>query len=157
MDPLTKPEWRAGVNQVLGSSWTPYTPTLTATTTSPGGWTCTGAYYRVGALVVAQIVAVAGASATAGSGYYRFSLPVPAAYTLGYDQNVSTSMILYDSSSGSQIYGVGYLAPAVPDLLYISYQTSLTALGLVGNSTPWTWAAGDVIRGQFMYDAASAT
>lgn len=132
-------------------AWTAYTPTLTADTTNPTNFTATGYYVRAGKLVIAKFQIVAGASFTAGSGYYRVAMPAAAATAID-GTPVSNPINLIHGSS--QIWGAGYIPASDSQRLYIQYQTSLTALGLVGHTSPWSWASGDVIRGQAIYEAA---
>lgn len=133
------------------AAWSSYTPTLRATTTDPTGWTETGYYTQIGKTVIAKFALSAGGSATAGSGYYRVALPVSARSTM--DMDVSQHCVLYDYSTGSQIYGSAYIAASDTANCYFSYATSATTLGNVGSSTPWTWAASDAFRGQIIYEA----
>jgi len=154
VDPLTKPEWRAGVNQVLGSSWTAYTPVLTASTTSPTGWTTTGRYYRVGALIVCSGVLTAGTSATSGSGDYRIWLPVAADTTVGANQIIGT-VLMYDSSANLAWTGTARVNGNA-DYPQVVFGAGSTFGGLAATS-PWTWAAGDWISFHFTYEAAATT
>ncbi len=155
MDPLTKPEWRAGVNQVLGQSWTPYTPILTATTTNPTGWICTGNYYRVGALITATFRLTPTSTSTAGTGsYYYISLPVPAA-RINSTPWAAGNAYISDGSSGNGYNGFVYLSTAT--LLQIIYPVPAGSSGHIGPTTPWTWASGDDINGIVTYEAAAST
>jgi hypothetical protein len=155
MDPLTKPEWRAGVNQVLGGFWTPYTPALTAATTSPTGWTTDGAYYRLGALVQVRFQLIPGASMTAGSGNYRISLPLPAT-SPGQGGFFAGRAALYDTSTGARA-SVDMLIPnGISDYVEGRYPATWPngASTPVSNSAPWTWAASDEIIGALTYETA---
>jgi hypothetical protein len=134
-------------------AWTAYTPTLTASTTNPTNWTQTGYYTTFGKTVFVKFRLTATASVTAGSGTYRIALPLAASTSLGGDVEVG-DINMYDSSAGSQIIGSVYISSSTPTIALFSYPTSLTALGVVTNAAPYTWASGDTIRGTFTYEAA---
>jgi hypothetical protein len=156
MDPLTRPEWRAGVNQVLGGLWTPYTPVLTASTTSPSGWTATGGWYRMGATVVARFALTAGASVSAGSGTYRVSLPVDATAP-GAGGFLVGRAGMYDDSAGARASVDLYLLNGVSTYVEGRYPATWPngANTSVSNSAPWTWAANDQIQGLIVYETAA--
>jgi len=136
--------------RAFADAWTAYTPTLTASTTSPTNWTQTGYYVQAGKLVTAKFLLTAGASMTAGSGTYRVALPVNANTTIG-DMEIGPVKML-DSSTGNQT--LAFAVTSAAGYLTIEYQSSLTALALVTNAAPWAWASGDTIRGQITYEAA---
>ena len=148
MDPLTRPEWRAGVNQVLGGFWTPYTPIVTASTTSPSGWVTTGGWYRVGATVVARFALTAGSSVSAGSGTYRVSLPVDAMT----GDHVAGTVWLLDSSTGNAWNAQAWIAAA--GYAQIRYGAGGVGASVTG-AAPWTWASGDTISGLVMFETAA--
>jgi hypothetical protein len=102
---------------------------------------------RAGKLVIAKFKLTAGASMTAGSGQYRIALPVNANTTLG-DHEVGAVALVGTGSIVGQAY--------IPNTAYIQieYASTLTALAVVTNAAPWTWANTHTIRGQIMYEAA---
>lgn len=137
-------------------AWTSYTPTLSATTTPPTGWTQNGVYVANGRSITAKFHLTC--NGNAGSGYYKILLPKTARNTSGIgiaDVGVGIGLI-YDSSSTNQTYAQFYIPNTDTDYCYINYQTSLTGLGLVSNSAPWAggWGTNDFIRGQITYEAA---
>jgi hypothetical protein len=131
-------------------AWLSYTPTLTAVTTNPTGWTQTGQYTQYGKLVIAKFRLAAGGSMTAGSGGYRIALPVQA--NSNYNGECGT-VLLYDSSVGNAMYAQArFDAFTYASLVYgATYGGTDTA---VGHATPWAWAANDQIRGTITYEAA---
>ena len=135
--------------RAFADAWTSYTPTLTASTTNPTGWTQTGYYMQVGKLVVAKFVVTAGASFTAGSGTYQIRLPVNANLTVG-DLEVCFLRINWSGGSG---YGHAYLVTGQPTYIRMGYRSSLTALANITNAAPGTWASGSFIRGTIVYEA----
>ena len=150
---MRRPEWRAGVERVLGSSWTSCSPVLTAATTSPSGWETTGAYYRTGAKVAYRFQLTAGASVTAGSGNYRLSLPLP---TVALPSFLMVGQATtYDTSTGNRAPLQVFVPSAVTD--YVEFRYSATWLGAdtpLGPGAPFTWADGDTISGTVVYEAA---
>jgi len=132
--------------------WTAYTPTLTASTTNPTGWTTTGYYCQVGKLVVCKFRVMAGASMTTGTGTYRVALPV-AANTSSVPDVDAGIVVGYDASPGNFAMFNAYVTNAS----YVQFGYAATHLGAftaVGNASPWTWANTDFIRGTLTYEAA---
>ncbi|WP_088320299.1 hypothetical protein [Kineosporia sp. R_H_3] len=133
------------------NAWQSYTPALTASTTNPTlgtGGSITGKYIQVGKTVHFRIAVTFGTSPNAGSGSYRFSLPVASvAITSGAGEAPARAM-LWDSSASSR----------VPRAAYTFSSTIVSLLdesgALVGSAAPWTWAAGDIITIHGTYEAA---
>lgn len=135
-------------------AWISYTPTISATTTAPTGWTQNGVYTQVGKIVIVKFHLTC--NGNAGSGNYKITLPITARNTSGSsiaDVGVGIGLI-YDSSSTNQMYCQFYIPNTDASYCYLNYQSSLTGLALVTNAAPWTWAASDFIRGQIQYEAA---
>lgn len=132
-------------------AWTPYTPTLTASTTNPTNWTQTGYYARAGKLVVARFLLTAGASVTAGSGTYRIALPANARTDVPMPTG---SAYMYDASAGAiAVTPYFTLASTYLGLRYPATWPSGAAIDLSHNA-PFAWAANDQISGQIIYEAA---
>lgn len=150
--PMDKPGWRAGVNQALGWEWQPWTPTLTATTTDPSGWTGTGRWYQVGSLVVCRFKLTAQTGMTAGSGTYRVSLPIAADLTISSDTPLG-QVALFDLGTGGW---TGFAVATAAQQITVYYHVAAVAgaWNFVGAALPWTWAAGDVISGTITYESA---
>jgi hypothetical protein len=158
-DVLTAAFWNSNVrdnlNEVapLFAAWTSWTPVLTATTTNPTigtGNIRTGQYQKVGTLVNVQFRIVFGTSGVAaGSGVYRFTLPItPSLLSANFDP--IGHGVIYDSSAADfrvvSLMGVG--GDTVE--FYFNGATNF----FVTNAQPWTWAAGDVLNGQLTYRTA---
>jgi hypothetical protein len=124
---------------------------LTAVTTNPTlgvGSTAAGTYAQLGSLVVVRARIFFGSSGVgAGSGVYRFSLPVAAAASNG----VFGSGQLFDSSAGSTQL-VACIADGV-GTTYVNLRTNASA-SAVTDAVPWVWAASDQIVVVLTYDAA---
>jgi hypothetical protein len=123
------------------SSWTSYTPALTASPTSPtlgSGSTVVGSWFRVGKHVVVRGSITFGSSGVnAGSGNYFLSLPFTAAGNwIGFAW-------VFDNSTGE-----GRLAAIRSDGL----MWGNGAFAALSNSNPWTWAASDQIQFNLSYE-----
>ena len=151
--------------QLVGA-YTSYTPTLTASTTSPTlgtGSSATGYYKQIGRMVHGYASIVWGSSGTAaGSGYYGLLLPVKPAnrdqaigpgYLLDYDDQVRFVV-------ASAIVAVDLWAAATKKAIIVTTNVSgegvATGDNPVGAATPWAWSANDKILLNFSYEAAAA-
>jgi hypothetical protein len=154
-------QWTAGTTsgQVLtaatlntiGAVWETYTPTLTASTTNPNlgtTGTATGRYARVNKIVVGQASFVFnGAGIAAGLGFYFCSIPLTAQNS-GQAAGVANAIDVSTFAS-------------VQNSLALDTTTRLIGIGTGGaslagtiQSTTFVWAAGDLIRFYFSYEAA---
>ena len=124
-------------------AWTAYTPTISASTTPPTGWTVSGAYIQVGKTVTGRALFTYGAG-TAAVGTLRFGLPVTAAASMA---NNPVGQVLCNDSGGAYFrtlyltattYGEGFTEAAVA----------------VTGAVPFTPAAADFYRITFTYEAA---
>lgn len=134
-------------------AWLPYTPTLTASTTSPTNWTQTGYYTTFGKTVHCKFEITATASFTAGSGTYRIALPVAAKMTMNNWSGLGSAMCLDTSASA-----VTHPRISIDNTNYITlwYPSTWPSTGnaAVTNAAPYTWANGDKIVGALTYEAA---
>lgn len=154
-------QWTAGTSsgQVLtaatlntiGAVWETYTPTLTASTTNPNlgsTGTATGRYARVNKIVIGNAqFTFNGAGIAAGLGFYFCSLPITA-------QNAGPAAGVANAIDVSTFV-------SVQNSLNLDTTTRLIGIGTGGaslagtiQSTTFVWAAGDVIRFTFCYEAA---
>ena len=141
--------------RAFSDAFVSYTPTLTASTTNPTGWTQTGYYTQVGKLVLVKFKLTAGASMTAGTGAYRMALPVAANVTIG-TSTVGGVVEAWDnslSSWGTPKPLIRDSASSVVAFMYPATWPTGTQTE-VGAAAPWTWAANDFLRGAFWYEAA---
>lgn len=146
-------------NSASGSSWAwaSWTPTWTGTGSNPaiGNGTIAAAYAQIGKTVHFRIKITMGSTTTYGSGSYRFSLPVTSAVT---PTNLFQAIGLwggYDTSSGNNLGGPMELVSTTTVGGLIS---SITTAGQIGGevttTAPVTWANGDIIWLQGIYEAA---
>lgn len=138
-----------------GDDWTDYSSTfvVTASSTNPtkGTSTYTGEYlYIAKRLIVVQFSVAWGTGFSAGSGEYRFLMPV-AASTRATARAVGNGDIV---DSGTGLLGGWDLDFVDSTHVRMNRGTTSSNFATVGSSTPITWAVGDVIRGQIMYEPA---
>jgi hypothetical protein len=132
----------------LTGSWTDFSAsfTITASVTPPtkGNSTYTAAYVQVGKTVDYTFSVTVGSTFVAGSGDYRFLLPVTA--VMG-----SCIGVVRILDSGTSYY-VAALTMQNSTHLEAVKDGSATLVGSAGPGT--AWATGDIIRGQIRYEAA---
>lgn len=139
------------LGRAFADAWTSYTPTLTASTTSPTNWTQTGYYMQAGKLVHVKGTLTAGGSMTKGTGTYRIALPVNASTTLANAVCNSTVNIFDSSANIAWSTAFAWIA----NTAYVQLQYAHGAASVdVTDTTPWTWAANDIIQFAFIYEAA---
>jgi hypothetical protein len=136
------------------SSWTAFTPTVTASTTNPtmgSGANVSGAYTRMADRLIAvwYYIQFGTSGVNPGSGIYSISLPV--------------------TMAGSALGGMNRSADASASATYMSaiFPISTTAFQLINfevapsssfytHAFPVTWAANDLLMySSFVYEAAS--
>jgi len=154
-------QWTAGTTsgQVLtaatlntiGAAWETWTPTLSGSVTNPNlGTTGTrdGKYCRINKTIIATAnFTFNGVGIAAGSGFYKCSLPftaIAAAPTAG-------SVVAIDVSSFASTINVVGLDTTT---LMIGYGTGGASLAASIQATTYPWAAGDLLRWFFIYEAA---
>lgn len=154
-------QWTAGTTsgQVLtaatlntiGAVWETYTPALTASTTNPNLGTtgsAAGRYARVNKIVIGNAsFTFNGAGINAGLGFYFCSLPITAQNS-GAAVGVSNAI---DVSTFASIQNA-LILDTTTRVLGIGTGGGALA-GSIQNST-FVWAAGDIIRFTFCYEAA---
>lgn len=128
-----------------------FSPTLTATTTSPTlgtGGSVTGRYFQSGKHVVGDVVVQFGTSgAAAGTGTYLVSLPVAASTALGFA--VMGSAYAYRNSGGTLRTAVAMRNSSTAAQFALD-----NGAGTMSSAAPWAWANNDLIVVHFAYEAA---
>lgn len=129
------------------NGWQSYTPTWTASTTNPsiGDGTLSGRYIQIGKLVYCQFTMRAGSTTTFGSGIWRFSYPVAPNATNANLYQVG-SVFATDINVGSY-YGITQYSGATYMGLHVNNVW-------VSATAPFTWANGDVLEVNVIYEAA---
>lgn len=142
--------------QIGGVAYTAYTPTWTATGTAPaiGNATVVGEYLAVGKLVHCYGKITFGSTSTFGTGTYLFALPVTqSANTLNASGIGPGFAAIFDTDTNAAAFIAADLAFTTAFRL-IYPATYLGSLSAVTNTAPWTWAVGDQIAWNFVYEAA---
>jgi hypothetical protein len=132
----------------ITAAWTAYTPTWSGPTPPTlGNGTIVGAYLRIGKSILFRLQLTWGSTTTPGVGNWVFGLPAAAhaAYTsntaLGKGLAVDTSVPAFSSLVGGVVGSTTIYA--------------VTAGGLaLAPAVPYTWAAGDKISLDGVYEAA---
>lgn len=137
------------------TSWTSYTPTWTATTTSPaiGNGVLAGSYMKIGTMCHVNVQLTIGSTTNRGSGTYRFALPFQAA------SSVPGVLSATFSRASTPNHGLGD-SPLVASATATD-QIWFPNPGLVGDanvwteSQPWTPATGNIFRLYGTYQTAT--
>lgn len=123
------------------AAWPSYTPTISASTTPPTGWTTSGNYWQFGKLVVCYGLFTYGAG-TAAVGTLRFGLPVTAK-TGSFAMGMITA-----NDSGTPYYRHAILGST-------TYANGYTEGGTVmTGASPFTPGAADFYNLFMIYEAA---
>lgn len=127
--------------------WASYTPTWAASGTQPvlNNGTMTGRYLQIGKLVFFDISLQPGSTTTFGTGNYTWSLPVIASSSFGAGACPAT---ILDSGTTNYL-GIAVRVSATTFSINLDNSASVA-----GQTTPMTWANGDVLRVSGFYEAA---
>jgi hypothetical protein len=140
--------WRiVASNKTTQGIWTAYTPTFASSGTQPTNYTATGRYAQLGNTVHVEASVVCGASWTAGTGAYTFTLPV-ASPAVGNAVAVRGTALVYDSSTGN------YYTAILRQTSTTEVQLILPTAGAVGAASPVAFAASDQIGISVTYERA---
>jgi hypothetical protein len=134
------------------AAWTAYTPTWTASTTTPvlGNGTLTGRYMKIGRTVICHINLTTGSTSTYGSGNHSFSLPVQAA-------NVGTAIVGNAHLLGTDRWaGQIIVSPNATNISpFFPITATNTRVDFLTATRPEALVAGTQLRMTFTYEAAS--
>lgn len=148
----------AGVNpafQAIGA-YTSYTPVLTASVSNPtlgAGSSQTGSYTQIGKMVhYYGEINMGGAGFSAGSVFYRISLPV-AAKTLSA---IAGNALCFDSSANAYAMPLAGISSASTSQLRFPFPDTWSSgpVDFVANTAPWSWGQNDTISWSVVYEAA---
>ena len=131
----------------LQATWDIYVPTVTGTTDpSIGNGVLTGRYLRLGKTIICTIVMQMGSTTTSGSGTWTITLPVASVWASQTDVSMGSAH-LFDTSATArktgQVFNVGQS----------TVQIVTDSATLVGTAVPWTWATGDSLSLNLVYEA----
>lgn len=135
------------LSDIAAFPYQPYTPSWTAAGVAPalGNGTLTGRFYQIGKLVVCHADLTMGSTTTFGTGVYDLSLPATAG-TIKYSGVTSA----FDSSAGSIYLGFSRIDTTTKMAFWDTAQPAAS----VTNSVPFTWASGDILSADLIYEAA---
>jgi hypothetical protein len=130
--------------KAVGDPWAAYTPTWTAVTTNPtlGNGILAGDFMQAGKLVAFRIDLTFGSTTNAGSGNYRWSLPVTSIIGSPLPVGQGSTQIANVRTWGARLFAVG------------SVILTDSAGVEVSHNNPGVWANGSRILITGMYEAA---
>lgn len=128
--------------QEIGDARTAYTPALTGWTLGNG--TLTGTYIEAGKLIIGTLSFTVGSTTTI-TGTPSFSLPVTSISSTGPPIGTGS---LNDVSVPTRAHRFVFLTSTTTFQFTAQDDTRLSP------TSPWTWATGDLMWAQFMYEAA---
>lgn len=143
----------ADIMNQIGAAWETWTPTLTGM--SIGNGTVTGRYGRIGKNIFCKLDIIFG-STTTMTGPLDISPPFTAQSNYGFLGEISGSVLCRDVSA-NQYYVMNLIVISTTTFRVTRLiQNGPTEVGIgdISATTPMTWAVGDFITMQFMYEAA---
>jgi hypothetical protein len=153
--------WVAAVNasSLNGvGNWTSYTPVLTAVTTNPtlgSGSVAVGYYAQIGKVVIYSFQIVFGTSGVnAGSGDYRVSLPVTAAFGSAFYGATNGQTIFFDKSANSLYFANAWLGTTTYLSMLFQTTTNPSPVATLASNNPVVVSTEDAISGLIIYQAA---
>lgn len=144
-----------GTTVSWAGAYSAYTPTWTATGVAPviGNATVVARYLQVGKLVHAYGSIVFGGTSTYGTGQYIFALPVAPSASVSSPMTIGTAQLTDTSATAKASVNIEFFAASTVWLVYPATWPSGTSTA-VAQTAPWTWAAGDTIAWNLIYEAA---
>lgn len=138
---------------ILTQAWSSWTPTLTNITIGNG--TITGRQTRVGKNVIANLNILFG-STTSVAGSVSISLPVTSVSMTGQAGTIpiSTDCVLWDASGTAYSGVVTWSNTTTAGIKCHKSDATYTTIATLSSTVPFTWATGDEISLQIIYEAA---
>ena len=125
------------------TTWDAWTPTLSGSWTLGNG-TLTGSVIQADSLIIARLTFTFG-STTSPSGALVFTLPATAVAATGMPLGWAG---LVDTSAGARYFRT-VVQTATTGIQFADLSDTR-----VTNTVPFTWATGDTLQAQFVYEAA---
>lgn len=139
------------LNNATARDWTTWTPTLTNLNVGTTG-TVVARYCQIGSeAVLFRFTATLGGTGIS-VGQVEFSLPVTAS-TSGYVSQTPIGPASYFDSSASQS-SMGWIRMQSATTARFALFTTSAQQGTLSSTTPFTWAAADVLTCQATYEVA---
>jgi len=120
---------------------TTYSPTWTASTTSPTHYTGEGWYMSIGYFTWFHAFFTCDASFTDGSGIYIFQLPVAMSASIGLEHRIGVSSLRHPGTSARYDFG---LMPSGAGSQYAYMMYGSTTVSPVTDTSPVTPVTGDM-------------
>lgn len=136
----------------IGGAWTSFTPSWTGLTV--GNATQTAAYLAAGKLYVVRVqITLGSTSSVAGA---EMTLPDGASLSSGYSINHLVGSAGYLDSGAALHSGLVSPSSTVTRVRFLTQAVSGTAVvfDTVANIRPFTWATGDILAAQFVFERA---
>jgi hypothetical protein len=155
---LTASRYNADVVEnmtAIGGAWESYTPTFTNVTTTGG--TIDAKYVAAGKLHIVRLKFTLGAS-SAVTGTPEFTLPNAVSMNAAYIGTLTIGAGTFFDVTPGDAY-VSLVAPVTGSankarMLFQSITGTTVRFGGATASSPFTWASGDILQCQFMFEAA---
>jgi hypothetical protein len=142
--------------KAVGDAWTAYTPTWSSLTI--GNATQNNAYVAAGKLYIVRIEMIVGSTTTFTGNSPEITLPGGVNMKAAYDPLANLGNANYEDQPSAAAY-LGFVSPGSAGndkarfLLWRSDGT-YPSVDTVVTTRPFTWASGDKIHAQFMFEAA---
>ena len=138
-------------SKLASSAWTTFTPTWAGGTPAIGNGTLSGAYVKIGRIVIATYNLLAGSTTTFGSGNYTLSLPLTASAT----PTTSTAIGVFNvENAGTQAYIANARIASTTTMSLVVIATDANT-NLWSATHPFTFGDTDFVRGTIIYEAAA--
>jgi len=139
----------AAKRQEIGAVSETFTPTWTASTTNPtlNNGTLSGRYFRLNKMIFCQIFLQFGSTTAAGSGSYRWALPVTA----------RTPIATFLSIGSGRFYDASTFTATLTTVIFggtTTYVNMYYPSTFIGSTSPVVPANGDEFHLNFWYEAA---
>ncbi|MFJ2178881.1 hypothetical protein ACIOHE_39060 [Streptomyces sp. NPDC087851] len=134
-------------------AWSSWTPTWTAATTNPavGNGSMTGRHMKWGRTCMVNLELTMGSTTTYGAGVWSFSLPFPAAASVGSRVGIAHAL-----GGSNRVAGNLVVSPSATTFTcFFPASTSVSFLNNNGASNPFVWAASHQLRCSFTYETAT--
>lgn len=148
-------EYKVNIGNTQLGTYTTYTPTWTNLTVGDG--TVSARYCQVNSLVHVTGYLIFGSTTAITAAGVNISLPVNAGGTfLAIAGAPASSFVYFDTSTGAYYYGTGQSLISATQIILRVYRADTTYVQhhSLSSTLPMTWATGDRILWNFMYEAA---
>lgn len=144
--------WGASAVLTGGPGSTSFTFTLTGSSSNPtlGNSTTVSRYIQLGRLVAVNYQLTIGSTFVAGSGSYRFALPIAASSNQALNSTLMAVGNMLDSSAPETALVAGSKLISTTTLEIEGGKAG--GFGAIGSAFPFVWAVGDLINFWVIYE-----